>query len=237
MMGLLSKAESLRKEIQQLRALQENAQYVERFETRLENLSPVQKLQNLVLIYQTLKAKGVGISFDTNFATAIQIQLRKIKKRYQADPGMILATNKTLGNNFWTPLQQLPKKLQAALEKDWNSYVTSILPQFDTEILSVLAQIPDLQQQVVDIQRYYQEAEALSKQLPVDDSAFQHLDALVSLLTTKWKNLKGGGIPADILHFLKECAGSGANIEAMTPEILAWLKERGLLHSFKIVVG
>ncbi len=242
MMQLLTKAESLRKEIDQLRALKETANYAEGFETRLNNLSPVQELQVLMPIYQALKENGVTINFD-NFdkvkalVLVLQTHLMNIQERYQADPQTILATDEALGNGFWKPLKQLPKKLEAAFKSAWAGHVNNVLPSLDNEILSVLAQIPDLQQQVVDIQRHYQEAEVLSKQLPRDDSAFQCLDALVSLLTTQWQNLQGGGIPNDVLDFLKDCADRGAGIEAMTPEILAWLKERGLLHSFKIVVG
>lgn len=235
---LTSQAEELTGKIARLAALRRMGDDVGRFRTRATALdAPAARLLDLARVLAAFRIRSIAVSLEVaQLATLLQ-HVRDIQGQYEADRVSIIAADGQLRFSFWQPLATLPGQLEATLRESWQTYIEERLPPHQPDLLQVMSRVPGFGAQINRIGALYAEAETHSRTLPHDDDAFGTVDRITADLHHAWGELRGPGIPEDVLAFLRAATTGGANRGAFTTDVEQWLVDHDLIATVRITLG
>lgn len=137
-------------------------------------------------------------------------------------------------------------KMRAAVEKAvgqgetrardaWRTYLTRTSPDVDTDLLDVLRVDPAAATTVERVETLSRIVDGFAAiPLPTADEVAQY-DAMVADLRAAWSTLDLSSLDDEVVDFLREANGErGAALSGLTPAVLAWLTDRGLVTNYVV---
>ena len=231
-MNHIERARELCRKIPELKKLQDEKHKLDQYAAYREKLKNVAAvLAGLADIAGELRKRGAEVTGFKASVHGMRSETRRVTAAFGGDKSSIIAPLTI--PTFWQPLEGMPKKIRAVLEKEWEKYVDSKIPSSQTDILETLSKVQGFAPQAVLVRRICSDMHSLGERLPqVDD--FQRLDALADQVKQAWRDLHGEGLPPMVLEFLKKAHTSGFSLLHLDNEVLDWLKRQNLLGQYTI---
>lgn len=126
---------------------------------------------------------------------------------------------------------------EQGLKDTWRKYCDSLAPGVQDEVLNVLGRLSSLRDPVKRLQSQRDAIEKGRRTLPQSTQDVAQVRSAAKIVTMEWSRLAGDGLPPAVLTFLKGVMTNGATLDTLTPEVLAWLRERQLQHLFRITAS
>lgn len=124
---------------------------------------------------------------------------------------------------------------EAQAQTAWRSYLTRTSPDIDTDLIEALGADPQAAatvNQIVVLSNIVRGFTELA--LPTAEQIDQY-DLVVADLQTVWSTIDLSSLDDEIVAFLRAANGEhGAAVTTLTPAVLAWLGERGLIDHYVI---
>lgn len=249
---LVDRTAALRDRLTSLSKLRELATQAQQFQTRATELErATSALATWVIVLERFRTHGVPLPADLPETASVHKLASQMSSAFANDPQSIIPANPMLKKAFWEPLDGLPRQLAQALGTAWISYVESLAPAPQAELLDVLGALPAFRAQVGRIRGLYRaldelkRPEALLKAAQSGADSAAQLDVLLAWseslpkeITTALSELTGEGIPADILSFIRlATAPTGAPFAQLTSSVRDWLEQHGLVESLRVRLG
>jgi hypothetical protein len=149
------------------------------------------------------------------------------------DPTALWQSNTAAATALWG---QTPKTLAAAearLLTEWSEHVARLIPAIDPAIVRVLAG-PEAASVAEELNRLLKEANYLSQHLPATDAEGERAAEVARSLADTLHRLGVDSLPGDVREFVEAALQRSATLAMLTPDVLAWLKERGLESNVRI---
>ena len=124
------------------------------------------------------------------------------------------------------------RDLRRTAEQTWRDHANSCL-QHDRPILDVFKGTNA--KAVADLTRLRRELHDLRKVASPSRAQIERFDGKVAAYRADFRSL-GGDIPKDVREALQAAAASGgAPIDLFSPDVVAWLRKRGVAGSFRVI--
>ena len=178
-----------------------------------------------------LRANGTPL-MSISGLSAIARGSRDVLAQYE-DPTALWQSNTAASTALWG---QTPKTLAAAearLLTEWSDHVARSIPAIDQAIVRVLAG-PDAASVAEELNRLLKEADSLSRQLPSTDAECGRAAEVAQLLADTLHRLGVDSLPGDVREFVAAALQRSATLAMLTPDVLSWLKDRGLESNIRI---
>ena len=128
--------------------------------------------------------------------------------------------------------KSLTEFLENELSKAWKVYKENKLPRTNPEILDLLERISTFRPTVQKIKNISSQLEGIN--FPKSENQLEEMDGYTSQFSEAWNSLQSNEVPEPALNFLKATSTVGASLDSLTPEVDAWLKDRGITRLFQI---
>lgn len=236
---LFDRIESARQQATVLVKRRGEKDQAKRFEDRGQQLrGPAAQLKAVALHATVLKHAGVAINtLDADQLARWKARLQGLLDEFERDPSSILdpAPGEDARKVLLEPLKQLPSDVANTLIQEWQSWLREQAPAIPSELLDVLSVVPSLGPAVREIRSADAAVRVAGKSLPNDSGAVDAIKATASRLQALWDQLSSGGIPEEVVIFLR-AAGQrdGAPYALLTPDVLRWMQQHDLLITLKI---
>jgi hypothetical protein len=242
-MTLLSRADGLVTRIATLETTKTLVNEAEGFRTRAEQLQAASRELRRVRSQQSaLRANGIDPERDGTSSPPLAARAQEVLGAFGADSRKILTVQPPLDHSFIRPVKSLCEKVDRACTNAWQTSANVILGPLPDDLLNVLERIADLAPAVRRIRALQQEGQGIVEGNPGSSAeavgaAIARLRAIAADKSEKWAQLSGGGIPEEVVRFLRRAAIREARLSEVTPAIVEWLKTRGLLNAFRVSPG
>lgn len=133
-------------------------------------------------------------------------------------------------------LEGAANKLEMSLKEIWKAHLNNISPKL--EDWQPFFQTNRFGEEIRRIKSLNDELQTLGQKLPENDEIIGRVETNTREIHGLLKNLNFGDIPPEVKYFMDQVAGSGsvALIE-LNDKVLAWLREKNLLHAFRVSMG
>jgi hypothetical protein len=136
---------------------------------------------------------------------------------------------------LFEPLAQFSTGIQNSLQASWKSWVLEQEPSISVELLDVLAAVPSLATQVAEIRNTWARLQQAAGSLPGSEDEITSTKSTANCLITLWESLSGGGIPSEVVTFLRSAGQrNGAAFALLTTDVADWLRNHDLLDTLRI---
>jgi hypothetical protein len=231
---LASRAQELTAALAGFASLKSVAQSLEALQKRQQMLRREQdRLRPAVALLTAARARDVNVQFvtDGDLAKVLDV-LSTLATAFSANPKIVV------GDEFGATLQAV-KKVVASVEAHaravWTAQAAPVRDEVRGELLEALGRIPAWKGVVVRIQGLQAEIARLAGLPLVSVEQFDQFFRLAEERDSVWQGLRGdGGIPASVVEFLRACTREGVPLDALSPEVTAWLRERNILQHFRV---
>jgi len=212
--------------------LKNNTQNLKEFQTKYKQIHDlVNTLRPTFSAIQSFKKQGVGsFNLDQTADTLLNV-IANIQLEFQNDPSWLTNPQKFKFIKLQQSVTSLDTQAKEQLSQEWEKYRNSRLHTKD-ELLDILEKIIQFRDTVQNIRKLSREIRIVS--YPKDETHFYELDAKLSQIQDEWSSLRSDEFPDDVLNFLKAAANNTAVIMMLTPQVLDWLDEQGIISSFRI---
>ncbi|WP_035306261.1 hypothetical protein [Actinokineospora inagensis] len=152
--------------------------------------------------------------------------------------GKVATARKSLDTRPWNAAEAALDKTITALEADlrlaWRTYVDRVIKGGKSglrDLVKVLGSAPGLTEVAAEVDSALGALNKVRLALPDEQAmatvtaAAEALDRLADLL------------PADVQEFVDAATQEGAELSALTPEVMSWLLTNGVVGEFRVVVG
>jgi hypothetical protein len=235
---LIERASQLEKDVAALASLSRLAEDTKLLETRQSMLgTPTDELAKLATTVTVFRQWKLPMAFDVWRAENLRTLAQTLQTEYVASPESILDEDAAGRFAFWDALKQLPNQLCTSLRETWRAHIDSAIVPEQTELLDVMANVPDFADQVAAIRKLYADVARLRSILPESDQQVVLVAELAAKIDAAWKGLEGDGIPDAVLTFLRAASTDGATLDQLTPDVADWLTGRGLRQRVSIRLG
>ena len=224
----------LRKLLEGLTASEQNKELVNGLRERKQDLGPVRdQLRSAADGLQPLNARGVQYEkYPTADQNKAQDRLAKMRETLATAPKDI-----TKGRDFTTlknGLEKLASDMVEMAATSWKSYVVREQPAVDQAQLGQYRRSHAVA--VREIEDLVTSTKRLARKPPLNEED-------MSLLETKWERIrelvrslpKASTEPAVNTFIDAANERGGAELDLLTPEVLQWLMEEGMLDKFRII--
>lgn len=208
-----------------------------KFHDRLNKIKPlVEELRSMETATKAFREKGL-IDFD--FSHKVDDLLQEISfvmSHFQKDRGWLIEEFKGKSfQKFESKVVDLKNELEKYFQEAWKTYKRQKLPKTNPDLLRLLEKDQGWK---IKVQRVKSRLAGIhSIAFPQDSSEFQKIDQEIDLIVSDWNSLSSGEVPIAVQDFLKAATTHGATLDRFTPEIKAWLEEKGLSRFFYICVS
>lgn len=237
-MTLLSaRADALVDQIEKLSRLKQAAQRLKEYQQRRDRLErALDALRPPARFIALLEKRGISVapvSPPSTVETAI-VQARNLAGAYNVDSSVIL------GNDFGSLIKTLGiarEQLASRARMSWKDYSGPLAKAISGELLDALERIDSFRATVQSIRSFQTPMEGLAAKDWVEEHELDSFSALLEQRTKAWDELQAGSaIPEEVVEFLKQCHKDGVRLDAVKPETVEWLRGRGILACFRIVL-
>ncbi|GGS37493.1 hypothetical protein [Deinococcus knuensis] len=232
---IAKRAEELSDLAARLQAANTLAQDRELYEKRLSDLRKVRdENAGLVETWQALHGAQVirgpqpvpETDAERRAVTALLLAFRQ-------DPR---AVNEPVFTAATESMQGFANLFRQRLRDLWRAYCDELSPTVQQEVLDVLGRLSAFQETARDLAKQRAVIERGRKTLPRTIREVNEVRSAAKIASKEWTQLAGGDLPPEVLTFLRSVMTTGAALNALTPDVLAWLNERQLTHLFRITV-
>ncbi|MBP0496275.1 hypothetical protein [Roseomonas indoligenes] len=242
-MTLLARADRLVARIAAFETTKALATEAEGLRTRAEQLrAAARELRRVRAQQAALRANGLEPERDGTSSPPLVARARELLGAFGADRKAILTVHPPLDHSFLRPIKSVCEKVDLACANAWQTSAGAILGPLPDDLLNVLERIADLAPEVRRIRALQHEGQGIVTGNP--GSSAEAVAAELARLRTistekseKWAQLSGGGIPAEVVSFLRRAAVREARLSEVTPGVVEWLTVRGLLNAFRVSPG
>ena len=233
---LLERATGLATKIAEYQRLKGAADNGEQFQTRAVQFEALSKrIARTRAVLEALADASVGVSFEPTDGVGYAAKAKTLRTALQENPAAINDPPFNLKYEFVDRISRIAAAADQAMTDTWKAYVAKRADLGSNDLLSALAEVPQLRPAVTKIQRCRKDIAELGNSLPTNPkAAVARMDALVSEHNTVWATLSAENIPQTVISFIRTAADEGAPLTAYTDEVRAWLESRNLLNSFCI---
>jgi len=233
---LLEQASRLVDEIDQFEKLKRSAGEAKSLQTRAEQLRPVaEKLVNSANALMKVRKSGIAVSFTPKEGEALGKRAIELLTGLRADPNNIVNPSFDIKFQFTDRLSNIAVAAENVALAAWQRHVAENSEHAPEEILMALDSIPDYRSTVAKIRALQKRVTLLHESVPADPlSAMEEIARIATEHRDIWEKMTAGGIPEQVIAFLRACGLEGAPLGSYTPAIAAWLSGRGLSHLFRV---
>lgn len=234
---LIDECAQLTKLAQDANDLKKYAADLGKFRDRLSKIKPlVEELSSIEAATKAFREKGL-IDFDfSHKADDLLGEVAVVLSQFQKDRGWLIEEFKGKSfQKFESKVADLKNELETYLQGIWITYKRQKLPKTNPDLLELLEKDQDWKIKVQRVKSRLSKINAVA--FPKDSNQFQKIDQEIDLLVSEWNSLSSGEVPIAVQDFLKAATTYGATLDRFTPEIKAWLDEKGLSRFFYIRVS
>lgn len=232
---ILDKTQTLAKLITNKQYLRDNTEKIASYKARLEKLRDfINLLEPPVRSLQAIKAKGLDCPQLTQETAKTRAALDDLISKFQSDPAQL--TQPQILNVLAREIPNLSIRLKGDLRDIWRQHVKENTPTTNKELLDVMGKLPNFRSTVISLRNLSQEIDQLKEQLPESTAKIDEFENKAAAMIDYWNQLSGGGIPPDVLTFLRESVKLGASLDSLNNEVLSWLADNNMKNYFKIRV-
>jgi hypothetical protein len=231
-MALLADATKTCERLQKLRTIAEGADEAKAIESlRVELAEFATSVNGLACSGTLLREHGVSLSAVSDLAST-QESVQKARERFLKAPKATTLRQGTRWTSLTTKLDTLVDKTKVSQRADWQRHFDQHffggLPPAKRE--STLAKTPENELALKRYRELYQSFIQYRTKLPTSAEAFQNLQLLSQQLAAiKFQE----DVPEAVRKFL-EALSTGAGLDLLTADVLAWLQENGLLANYVV---
>ena len=232
---MLERSEQLAAEVVEINALGAIAHQAEAIRSRATQFEEaLAELRLRAGSARQLRDRGMGVEAEVQAAVGVRHSLSQLLDAVTADPAVILGA-KDIQPKMLAPLGRIAASLQEAANQAWGRYVRQRLPAVSGDLLDALSRVPALRPKVEDFRGLRDRALTSAARAPSKAAEFDVMEVLIAQCNEAWRDLDARDIPQDVLVFFREVtAPRGASLLRLTPTVLAWLEEHGLVEAFGI---
>lgn len=229
---LITDATSTLERLTKLRTAAEGAEEAKALDSlRVDLAALASPIHALAAKAAVLRGEGVSLSEIPDLAN-VREHLQKSLERFKRTPRATTLRRNTVWTTLTSKLQTLTQKAQTALLDDWQQYFDSHffsgLPPPRRE--ATLAKTPENDQALKSYREFYQSFIRYRLQQPTNAEDFSKLRLLSQQLA---KIDFQEDVPEAVRMFL-EASSSGAGLHLLTPEVLTWLRDNGLMANYVV---
>lgn len=237
-MTLLQQSATLREKLTQVDSLEANQQIIRSWQPLVQELpNHVERLKRLVAVLRRLndgKLLPHGRSIVPSGLDKLLQYLPELREKLLKKP------DKVMQQNGWAMADKALKDAANALENSldgiWRTYVQNLPPKLDDWL--PFFQVDRFGEEVRRIKTLNEELQTLAQRLPEDDEVLKRVQAKSSEIHHLIKKLNYGDIPPEVKKFMEQVANSGGvSLGELNDKVLAWLREKNLLQSFRVSMG
>ncbi|WP_333983552.1 hypothetical protein [Burkholderia gladioli] len=237
--SLFDRVQAARNQVGTLMARRREKDEARHFELRGQQLkAPSESLRASAYREVILKAARIRVQgIDTEALERWRARLQNLLVAFEETPTSILdpVPGDDARKILFEPLAQFSAQIQTALQTSWKSWVLEQQPSISIELLEVLAEVPALATQVAEIRNMWAKLRQVAGELPGSEDEISSTKATADRLVTLWESLAGGGIPSEVVTFLRSAGQrNGAAFALLTTEVADWLRNHDLLDTLRI---
>lgn len=229
---LLERARALTDHITQNRLVEQGVAEYKPFETRVSQLTKIRD-EFALLRRQTEALCALGE------APALPVShVETLRKRLTDNRDSLIETAEA--DEFRYKIREsataLRKEAQDILLECWQTLVKRVVPVVDDDSLRALRKLPAMRAGADRALRHATLIGEIRQTLPPDiETAYEELRAAAEGFETERAGLPLDDLPPSAHGFMRQAVTpEGAKIDSLTPDVLAWLMENGLLNSFRV---
>lgn len=237
-MTLLQQSATLREKLTQVDSLEANQQIIRSWQPLVQELpNHVERLKRLVAVLRRLndgKLLPHGRSIVPSGLDKLLQYLPELREKLLKKP------DKVMQQNGWAMADKALKDAANALENSldgiWKTHLQNLAPKLDDWL--PFFQVDRFGEEVRRIKTLNEELQTLAQRLPEDDEVLKRVQAKSSEIHHLIKKLNYGDIPPEVKKFMEQVANSGGvSLGELNDKVLAWLREKNLLQSFRVSMG
>ena len=220
------------------------AQETHRLQTRLERVQRAahrvqdirQRAERASEILTTLSSRAMDPEAKAGIEEAIGTpgvsrELASLWQQLKSDEGLLGGKDHEAYRKAVHATEHACDRLQRAAEHGWRDHARSCLPA-DGPILDVFEGTNA--EAVADLRNLGRELLDLRNLTSPSRAQIEEFDRRVAVYRTAFRSL-GGDIPKNVREALQAAASGGAPIDLFSPNVVAWLRERGVVGSFRVI--
>jgi len=182
------------------------------------------------------------IERDGASSLSLAARAKELQGAFAADRKAILSVQPPLDHSFLKPVKSACERIDLACANAWQNTVWAIIGPLPDDLLNVLERIAELAPEVRRIRALQEEGRGIAARVPGSDTgavaaARARAETIATQKSEKWARLSGGGIPEEVVRFLRRAAVREARLSEVTPGVINWLTARGLLDAFRVSPG
>jgi uncharacterized membrane protein YccC len=227
-------AEELVSLIDRARDLRAHVEHLSRFQARDEKLSRLlQTLQPVASAATALRRESVGSLDIDDRLQGLASQVRRVKKTYEEDKDKFLDPNGSGFRDLERTVEAFVTDASDRAKTIWRDYVDRSLSKLDAEVLRVLGKIPSYAVTVDRLHALNSTLDRLREEMPTAQVCAQ-FGEVVAERQDLWEDMRGTDFSQEVLEFLRAASTGGAAVNTLTPTVLDWLQNHGLVDSFRV---
>ena len=158
-------------------------------------------------------------------------ELASLWKQLKSDENLLGRRDHEAYRKVFHATENACDKLRHAAERTWHYHANSCL-QDDGPIVNVFEGTNP--KTVADLRRLHSELLDLRRVASPSRAQIEEFDRKVAVYRAAFQSL-GGDIPKDVRVALQAAASGGAPIHLFSSDVVAWLRERGVAGSFRVI--
>lgn len=229
---LLEDCQKLSQQAQDIGLLKKYATDLGKYRNREDQIQAlVKELSPLVEALQAFKAKGINKFTVDQKADQLLKEIVATLSKFSEDKGFLVGEEfRIVALN--SKSKALKDSLESELSQAWQTYKKEELPATNRELLDLLEKISTFRPTVQKVKSILMRLESMK--FPGNENQFKQVDDFISGLSNAWNSLQSNEVPESALNFLKATSTIGASLDSLTPEVEAWLKDKGITRLFQI---
>lgn len=237
-MTLLQQSTVLCEKLARVKSLGANEQVIRTWQPLRQDLPEhLARLERLVAVLRRLRRGNLlpaGRSLAPNGLNALLKELSELRDKLINNP------DKVMQKSGWAKADTALKGASTALEKSldaiWKAHLKNIAPKLDDWL--PFFQIGRFGNEISKIETLHKELDVLAQSLPSDDEILERVETKSREIHRLVKKLDFGDIPPEVKKFIEQVANSGGvSLGELNDKALAWLREKNLLHAFRVSMG
>lgn len=237
-MTLQQQSAMLCEQLARVKSLDADEQLIRSWQPLIRDLPDhVARLERLVAVFRRLKSAKL---IPTGLSLAPKDSDKLLKDLQELRDKLVNRPEKVMQQSGWAKADAALKGAAIILEKSlngiWKAHLQNLVPKLD-DLLPFL-QVDRFGQEVRRIKTLNDELQSLAQKLPDDDELLKRVEAASSEIDRLINKLDYRDIPPEVKKFMEKVAtAGGVSLGELNDKVLAWLREKNLLQSFRVSMG
>jgi hypothetical protein len=238
-MTLQEQSATLCEQLARVKSLGADEQLIRSWQPLIRDLPlHLARLERLVAVLRRMKRGDLlpsGRSLVPNGVDALlQKTLPDLRDKLVSKP------DKVMQQSGWAKADAGLKGAADALEKlldaIWETHLQAIAPKLDDWL--PFFQGGRFNSEITKIESLHKELDALAQSLPGDDKILKEAEEKSREIHRIVQKLDFGEIPPEVKKFIEQVVNSGGvSLKELNDNVLVWLREKNLLHAFRVNMG